>query len=395
MKNALYIGNFGFPDRNASGKRVYGNGKLLREIGFETIFVGVDRQHGKLDKLENTKDVYDGFEFYSLPYPSGMSWANYKPVIKTVENFILNYGKLDKLDLVILYGSPTLSIFVTRIIGFCKKNNIRVLIDYVDWLSSNYGPIFYDLVKALDTRYQKRIAYKKADGIIAISSYLADFYSKQGKEVVIIPPLNINKNSVPKKKSDEPSIVYAGFWPHQKKKAKNCNNYKDRIDLTVELLARVKKLGGLFVFNVYGLTKDCFQLLFPNKEEFLNILGDSIQFHGVVDNQLVQKAVSAAAYTILLRNRTRDTMAGFPTKISESIGCGTPVITTDTSDIWRYISEADGNLLVSINELDDAALKIKNGLEIASSTNSLNNPFYFLNYVDTFSSFIMRIDKHC
>ena len=43
-------------------------------------------------------------------------------------------------------------------------------------------------------------------------------------------------------------------------------------------------------------------------------------------------------------------MAGFPTKISESISYGTPVITTRTSDIDSYLQ--DGEMAVFIDQDD-------------------------------------------
>ncbi len=38
MKNVLYIGNFSFPFGNAAGKRVYANGKILKELGYDVNF---------------------------------------------------------------------------------------------------------------------------------------------------------------------------------------------------------------------------------------------------------------------------------------------------------------------------------------------------------------------
>ena len=63
----------------------------------------------------------------------------------------------------------------------------------------------------------------------------------------------------------------------------------------------------------------------------------------------VQEAVNHADFTILLRNRNRATMAGFPTKIVESLACGTPVITTRTSDLEHYIVDGDTGFFIDIS----------------------------------------------
>lgn len=42
-----------------------------------------------------------------------------------------------------------------------------------------------------------------------------------------------------------------------------------------------------------------------------------------------------------IREKTRKTMAGFPTKVVESMSLGTPVITTDASDLADYIKHGE------------------------------------------------------
>ena len=73
----------------------------------------------------------------------------------------------------------------------------------------------------------------------------------------------------------------------------------------------------------------------------------------------VQEAVSNADYTILIRENNRMTMAGFPTKVSESISCGTPVITTKTSDIDNYLPEGEGAYYIEIENIEESVEKIE------------------------------------
>lgn len=68
-KKIVYVGNFDFPFGSAAGKRVYGNGKLLRAIGYEPIFVGMSRKVDSMESLQETEKEYDGFKYYCYPYP--------------------------------------------------------------------------------------------------------------------------------------------------------------------------------------------------------------------------------------------------------------------------------------------------------------------------------------
>ena len=45
-------------------------------------------------------------------------------------------------------------------------------------------------------------------------------------------------------------------------------------------------------------------------------------------------------------------MAGFSTKFVESISCGTPIITTNTSDLEDYLEEGKNGFFIDIKDKD-------------------------------------------
>ncbi len=69
-------------------------------------------------------------------------------------------------------------------------------------------------------------------------------------------------------------------------------------------------------------------------------------------------------YTIFLREKVRATMAGFPTKVSESVNGGVPVITTKTSDIEKYLPEGKGAFYIDISNHQNAISKLERLLRI-------------------------------
>ncbi|MEQ6376429.1 glycosyltransferase [Bacillaceae bacterium S4-13-56] len=364
-KTVLYIGNFSFPLGNAAGKRVYANGKILRELGYEVIFIGMDKEVDS--SLNGTKSEYEGFTFYNFPYPKrSMEWISYRKTFSDLIKFLNTEEIVNSLDLVIYYGSPTLSIFNMKLIRYCKRKKISVIADCVDWLTTKTNNPVFDLIKWADNTYQKAYVNKKADGVIAITNYLSDYYKKRGSKTVVIPPLspieNLNSKTV-HKKSDIKIITYAGLPFRKGQPVVDCKKLKDRIDKTVILLCKLKRKGVSFVFNIYGFTKEEYLIAIPSQKVFIEELGDSIIFNGHMHNEIVVERVSNSDFTILLRDINRDTTAGFPTKISESISCGTPVITTDTSDLGEYIVEGKNGFFIEIEDEEKASETLKNILE--------------------------------
>lgn len=357
------MGNFAFPFGNASGKRVYGNGKMLREAGYETIFVGMDANLELGIHLQDTKKEYDGFEYYNFPYPKGSkAWINYKEILGKFLEWMQD--KKEHTAAIICYGSPRLSMFITGVWKWAKKNDIKVVSDCVDWLESKTGNFVFDVAKTVDTYYQKAIANKKVDGVICISSYLEDYYKKAGKTTVVIPPLSayISDERV-ETMSDMPQIVYAGSPFRDKVEIKDLPALKDRVDKMIDILKLLKEDQAAFKFLYYGLDKENYLVAFPEKKEAIEYLGDSIEFCGFQENTVVTETIKKSDFTMLIRDVKKSTMAGFPTKVSESISYGTPVITTRTSDIEKYLTEEENVVFVDQDDLQKSAEILKRVLE--------------------------------
>ncbi len=352
MKNTiLYIGNFSFPHGSAPGSRVLGNGYLLKELGFDVFFIGTDVNLTSGQPLEYTKQFYDDFRYYNLPYPSGIKdWLSYKKRFNEVISLIED----EDLFAIIIYGSPTISLFGNLIRKWCNKNNIKFITDCVDWLSAGHGGFFIRFAKFIDTSYQKRFLNSKADGVIAVSSYLSNYYKNKGCKTVVIPPLvnieyfkGLYKNN---RISEVVNLIYVGLpFPVDGRIVKE-SSYKDRLDKVIDALYELRDLE--FVFNIYGLSKKQYLSVTQKHGRIINTLGEKIKFHGYVNNTDAIINISLADFTVLFRDVNRATTAGFPTKVVETISCGTPVITTNTSDLKKYIEVGKNGFIVNIDDKD-------------------------------------------
>jgi glycosyltransferase involved in cell wall biosynthesis len=398
LRKILYIGNFEFPYGNAAGKRVYGNGKLFRAIGYDTLFIGMNQTNINTSvNIQDTKCVFDNFQYYNIGYPKkNIEWLNYKDIFENVINFIEEENIKSDLDAIIYYGSPRLSLFIYLLIKWCKNNNIKIISDSVDWLSSNSNNIIFNIIKFLDTTYQKAYLNKRVDGVIAISTYLSKYYTDSGVNTIVIPPLafesiiNIDKFNL---KNNELNICYAGLPFRKNNLITNPKILKDRIDRTIILFSKLINIS--FVFNIYGFTKEEYLKVLPNQKIYIDKLNKNIVFHGYVDNAQVIDNIKKADFTILLRDIKKDTMAGFPTKVSESLSYGTPVITTNTSDLGMYIDDGLNGFFLDIDDEDKALIKLKKILKLdkkiifeMKNTCISRNSFYYINYLESMKIFL-------
>jgi glycosyltransferase involved in cell wall biosynthesis len=234
------------------------------------------------------------------------------------------------------------------------------------------------------------------DGVVCISSYLADIHSKAGKRTVIIPPLAVEKStgfSDISEKDHTIRFVYAGTTSDVNRPT---SQWKDRIDIMFENLRICMKDPSLRLFhlNVYGMTEEQYIEMFPigdreASREVIKELDDRVSFIGSVPNQQVMEAIRQADFTILIRDKKRATMSGFPTKVSESITCGTPVLCNDTSDIKAYVVDGETGFVVDdVYELFVRALKTQRSDIIRMKNACSNNPFYYRNFSDAMKKFL-------
>ncbi|MEF1187595.1 glycosyltransferase, partial [Vibrio sinaloensis] len=159
------------------------------------------------------------------------------------------------------------------------------------------------------------------------------------RDIIVIPPVmdSYSFNELGEK-NREKTLFYAGNPFRSDMRKNDVATMKDRLDLIISHLCELKDEGvDNFVFQTYGFTKNELLSSVPYISDKVESLGRNIIFNGEVDNEYLVSQLINADFSVLFRDFKRDSVAGFPSKVAESIVNGIPVIVTDVGDISLYL----------------------------------------------------------
>ena len=341
-----YVGPFGFPAGGAAARRVLGNAQSLVDAGF-----GVVVASGQVAGDPKSFGFREGIEVVSLGERTAEHWPN---ALRRIRYAAMGNNTRDWLEAqeslpaaVILYGGY--SPYLLRLIPWCRDRNVPLIFDAVEWYEANgmfgwlFSPYQWNIELAM------RWLIKRTDGVIAISSYLANYYDAAGLPVVNIPPtLSIDEfpDSMPLREDDRLHICYAGLP----------GSNKDLIDIVIKAALSVDKDGRRLVLHIAG----------PNKQELLGLpslsghsrkMPKCINSYGMLAQGDAMSLVQRCDFSVLLRRDHRVTKAGFSTKFVESLATGTPVIGNLTGDLADYLVDRKTGIVCidwSLTELQHA-----------------------------------------
>ena len=388
--HVIYLGICNLPDKNAQAHRAIAFSKIYAEIGKKPVIIGDSEEHTSSNILE-TRFEYDGIDCYTLPYPKGAKqWLARITSVKSIKKVINSYGT-ENIHTIII--AEYYAAIAWKLMSFCKKHGIKVIIDTVDWFSkSNYG-FPKNIIKDLDTFVRMRILHKRAKNMITISTYLHDYYKKHVDNIVIVPSI-IDDTSANYKKilpylgNNVLSIAYVGN--------PGMDFEKERLDWAIEAVCKLSAEGYSINFIIAGVSRKDIEKYNPHLLSLPNF-DECLRFMGRLKHQDALKLVASVDFSIIPRENILLNQAGLPTKMGESMCCGTPVIATPFGDVNMYIKnnkngfvseECSGKSVQDmLRFILDMNLSKKDLIEMHKYTRDTNE-FSYLKYKDTFKKMI-------
>ncbi len=384
------IGRFQFPTGEAASTRVLTMGKILRSLGHTVVYIGKTLDPEKQDSLQGN---YDGFDYYNL--------VNGGRIIDKVRQLLfsgvlsmnlINEKKLTP-NIVIYYG--TSSAYLLPFLRYRKKYNFKFITDIVEWYDAThvaggkYGP------NAMDVNYSIKKLIPKSDGVIAISSYLKNYYDDHQLPTVRIPILIDRKNpkwNLNQDSSFDPNnlnLVYAGV-----------PGKKDLMNILIEAIEILVDEGHPIVFHMLGPNNDQIKNILGEKSHLTEKLKENLILYGRVPQNEVPKYVTKADFSVLIRPNKRYAHAGFPTKFVESLASGIPVIANLTSDLNLYLKDGHNGFIIDGFDRDAVVKTLRKVLRLTihqkkdmkvNAIHEAHQSFDYVKYKETMVAFLNSI----
>ena len=354
----LLFSDFGLPDSCANATRVMNFAKLFKNLGHDIELLGVC-----YSKDKQLSGSYDGIDFEMLKAASFNGIKAFKRINqlnKDIENFLEERSKTKSYDVILL--SNVYYDFSKVFMKYSKKHGAKLVVNAVEWYEKNNAQFRGALGKI--NYIKNRIALKrihvKMGNIIAISSLLDNYYKSRNCNTVTIPTIIDLKeyetvNSVQKDNDGILHIAYAGD-PGKK-------DYVVNAMYALELLSDEERKR--IKLDFYGTT---YEKLYANglSREYIEKYKDSIICHGRIPYEQVKEKIAEADFTVLLRPQMRYANAGFPTKVGESMACGTPVICNITSDLGKYVVDGVTGFVCENETKEACAGALKKALSLSN-----------------------------
>lgn len=334
----VYVGAFRFPKYDAAAARVLNNARALIACGHSVEVISWGGRYE--DPAKNLGDVasYDGIDYTITGELDGNNglWAKIKNRLfrgaKTIE--ILK-SKKRHIDLLISYN-PELS-FNIKLIRFARERGIKYANDITEWSDRNEHRLLEHVADAIN---MKRTSHRVKNKIV-ISSLLNNYYKSSNN--LLVPPLcNLNEDKWQsfqevERESTSVTLIYAGNPAR-----------KDCLHIVINSVQNIIEEGNSLRLLIIGVSKDDYIDRYADLLD-TETLSDHIVFMGRLPQEQIPVYYRKSDFMVLMREPTRKSMAGFPTKFVESFAAGVPVIANITSDLGTYLKDGETGFVVGDN----------------------------------------------
>lgn len=349
MAIVIFGDSFSFPEGRAATNRVYTYAKGLIESGINVHVICFLN-----DYIEDNEGIKDGIKYY---HPFGQTKRNKSFVIRRCLKFIKYFNafkllrelnKEEKLSVIHLYSYN----FIVQFFCFITSRllNTRMTLERGEHPLQKFKT---KIIESTIGELKIFLEMKMCDGIYCISDYLVDFYKIRGfneQRLLLVPstvePQRFNVRSI----SPLPYsyVLYCG----------GLTILKDGVNILIESFIKISDKHPDVNLVIIGK---------PDEEHEEVVLKDLVKsrnanqrviFIGQLSRDIIPSYLVNAKVLALARPRSRIADAGFPSKVTEYLAAGKPVIVTKIGEIPKYLKDNENAFLSEPDSVDAFAEKL-------------------------------------
>lgn len=345
----IFGDGFTFPDGDAPTNRVHTYAKGFIENG-----VNVHVICFRNDYLDKFCGETDGIKYY---HPFGQSkrskyflYRSWVKILKFFKTLILitQINKKEKINTIIVYSM----LLSTHLVAWCLSKLSRSKL--MKETGEHPMRLFQNCTLAKWQGLIKlRIEAGLCDGVFCISQYLVNFYQSKGlsKRKLFLVPSTVDTKRFGHN-FDSPFnfkyILYCG----------GLTILKDGVDILIKSYTQIcSKHPEIKLILIGEADNEKDEIFFRDLVSNLNI-HDKVVFTGKLSRTVIPAYLCNAEILSLARPRSIVADAGFPSKLTEYLATGKPVVVTMVGEIPIYLRDKENAFLSEPNNVNAFADKL-------------------------------------
>lgn len=349
MAFIIFGDSFTFPEGNAATNRVYTFARGFSENGINTHVICFQNEYP-----DNCNGVTDGIKYY---HPFNQTKRNsffivrrWLKLLKYFRTFSLvrKIHKEEKIIAINLYTYRLLTHLYAFVLARFFKT--KILFDRCEHPLQFYHDNVFEQTSA---KLKLVLETKLSDGMFCISNYLIDFYKKRGfdQSRLFLVPSTVDTERFNKQINSPLAysyILYCG----------SLTILKDGVNILIESFKRISEKYpeiNLVLIGKGDSVSD--EIMIKDLVMKLNI-GKRVIFLGQVPRTEIPAYLCNAKILALARPESIVADAGFPSKLTEYLATGNPVVVTIVGEIPQYLKDNETAFLTEPGSINAFANKL-------------------------------------
>jgi len=349
MSYIIFGDTFSFPEGGAATNRALNYAKGFKINNMNVDIICFDNEY-----LEHHSGIYEGINYY---HPLGQTKRN-KNIVKRNWYKFLKYFKTFQLIKSIRYKEKISAIHCytsslrTQLFAFslARFYKTKFILERGEHPLQSFTDSFF---KQIQGSLRVKVDSKLSDSIFCISNYLVNFYFERGVKLqkLFLIPSTVDTERFNNKLNPPLSfdyILYCG----------GLTAYKDGINILIESFSRIydkfQNINLVLIGKSDTLEEELF---FKGLVEKLNITERTF-FLGELPRKEIPAYLCNAKILSLARPKSMVADAGFPSKLTEYLATGNPVIVTEVGDIPLYLFDNKNAFLAKPDSIDSFTQKL-------------------------------------